>query len=150
MAFGVFIIQFAFWLTVIGALFGIAALAIGRRLARSWIAVLWAAVAVTLGAVGAVRVGAAERRAGFTEAQQHPIALFATFSVFLGIVLLPPAVATWHAMSARRPQTFTGRGLRSVGWTLLGLVLALLIGLAVDLSRLPFLSEPPKFPSRAP
>jgi uncharacterized protein YacL len=142
MSFGTAVLRIAIAVALIGALFGALAWRLGAARRPGRLLVSWAIAAMALGCMGAFRLVRIQQQLGIANARSQSVLLAGLFSAFIGIALAPSTIAL-RVRARRLPESQLARVAFSSGaWALLGLLLAVIVGLAVDLSNVPFVPLP--------
>lgn len=124
---------------VIGAAFAIAASEIVRRFGRSQLIPFWLGVTIILGALGAMRVLAAQRGAGVDPARVSVIGTYGLIIVALAVMLAIPTLQMWRRDARVANDSLVRRGLTGAACMLLGLLAVVLIALVLDFANVPFI-----------
>ena len=138
MSLGVALLLVPLMIAVIGALFGVVAWRASRRRGPLPLVALWAATALVLGALGALRVRAVQHELGFASEYHHSTWTAFLFMSTLAIALAPTALALRARAQLQPRSTNASVAVASAGWSLVGLFLAVLIALVLDLSNVAF------------
>lgn len=125
-------------LLLIGAAFGAAGVWTRDRFGPSAILPLWLGLPLALGAAGSVRSASVSGGLSYRPAQEHPAWMFLLFAVFLMLILAPGAVV----IARGRGRTLRAGAIHSALLVLPGIVIAILVGLALELGGVDFM--PPK------
>ena len=142
MSFGTAILRLAITVMLIGAVFGALVWRLTAARRTSSVFLSWAFTAVALGGLGALRLMSVQQQFGFANARSQLGVLTGIFAGILGISLAPAAIAL-RLRARRRPDTRLARiAVGSGGWALLGLLLAVIASLIIDLSNVPFVPLP--------
>ena len=125
-------------LLLLGAAFGATGVWARQRLGPRAVLALWVLSASVVAAVGTIRAARLERAFNYQPARQHPLWVFGLFAAFFLLALAPAAFSL-----ARGDERSRGRGARRSALLVLpGLVIAILVGLALDISGVNFLPPP--------
>ena len=138
MFFGTAVLTIAIAVALIGALFGALVWRLGAARRPGRLLLSWAIAALAMGCTGALRLVRFQQQLGIANAHSQLVVLAGLFSAFIGIALVPSTLAL-RVRARRLPGSQLARVTLSSGaWALLGLLLAVIVGLAVDPSNAPF------------
>lgn len=126
-------------LCLLGAAFGVGATAMARRFGRSALLPIWLIVSIALGSIGAGRVLALERARGLGPDRLSASGLFALLIVTTAVILSVPTFQVWRRANRPDAIVYRRRAAAAAAWTFLGLLLAVVIALILDLSNVPFI-----------
>jgi hypothetical protein len=148
---GAALLQILLGILLIGAVFGVVwwrpVLRHGSRL----LGIGWVLSAVLLGVLGAIRATALIRRVGSPAARElQPVYFFVLYAMASAVVLAPPAIALLRRARRQRASSWGVIAASSAGWSLLGIVLAVIIALALDLANVPFVPGMQEMPRSMP
>jgi len=141
---GASLLQFLILVAVIGAGFGMLSWRVAKSARVGLVGLIWVVTSLILGALGAFRITTVLRSIHSPMSGTNPLAFFAMQASFLAVVLAPVAITV---VRRRRREMVTSMGriaASSAGWALVGLLLALIIALALDLANVPFVPGVPR------
>ena len=122
-------------LIAVGAVFGATTWRLGRRRGRAMVLLAWLVCTPVFGGLYTARILQQQRAWGFPIERQRPLVIFAMFSTLLAFTLGLPALGVVRRLR-RAPELRTAVIARiSAGLAFVGIVLALLVSVVMDLMR---------------
>jgi len=114
--------------------------AVARRFGKGQLITFWACVSIALGVVGTLRNLATQRALGVDPARVNVAGLYALLITAMLLILSAPTVALWRRTDGPQERvSFARQAAQGAGWTLAGLLIALLIALVLDFANIPFI-----------
>jgi drug/metabolite transporter (DMT)-like permease len=125
-------------LCLLGGAFAVAGAAVARRFGRSRVIPFWIVASACLGAVGASRTLAVQRSYGVDPARVSAVGTFALLIAAMAVIFSIPTFAMWKRATTVKEISVVRQSLAGIGWTCLGIILAVGIAVALDLANIPF------------
>jgi hypothetical protein len=127
-------------LSLVGGVFGLVAAIVAARFGTARLLTLWIVISFAVGSIGAFRAVSFQRALGRGPEHVSAPGMFVLLIVSLGVILSMPTFAAWRR--ARRgiaTRSYSRTAIAAIGWTFVGLLLATLIALGLDLADVPFI-----------
>lgn len=125
-------------LCLVGGTYALAVSGIARRYGPRGLWASWALLSIALGSIGALRNLGIQRSRGIDPARVSVTGLYALLIVTALVIFSVPTAMLWRRGAARASARPSRIVLAGIGWTLMGLLFAVVIAAILDFHNVRF------------